>query len=219
MATPKYVIKKTKEGTETTVELALPIETINHDKYKKAIETILTIDDGEGKDDEEIIQKVRLEIINLDKHYLVFKKNHNLRRSIIAVSTLVCIIGIVMGQLLGMAKETGSADRLGGLFSGFASASGLIGSIVGFATFNVAQKKKLDSSPDMTKESFKPMYLYISDNILKKIGDFIEPYRYGVKHEPKGNDEYFITYYIKRLKRKNDILRLENYIAIIVMIL
>ncbi|GBB96977.1 hypothetical protein RclHR1_02890004 [Rhizophagus clarus] len=208
----KKVIKITKDGNKEAIETILTIdETIDDvekiikeakEGTKKTIETTLN--------DDKKIQEARFGIISLNEQYLLFEKNHKLRRNVIAASILVFIISIVMGKLLKMVEETDSANNVGSLFSGLVSAGGLIGTIMGAATYNYAQKRKVDSMPNVTDKAFKPMFLYISDNILKEMAKFIKPYDKGDK---KNNDEkYFITCHIKKLKRKNDVLSLENYI-------
>ncbi|GES98048.1 hypothetical protein RCL_jg16311.t1 [Rhizophagus clarus] len=215
----KKVIKITKDGNKEAIETILTIdETIDDvekiikeakEGTKKTIETTLN--------DDKKIQEARFGIISLNEQYLLFEKNHKLRRNVIAASILVFIISIVMGKLLKMVEETDSANNVGSLFSGLVSAGGLIGTIMGAATYNYAQKRKVDSMPNVTDKAFKPMFLYISDNILKEMAKFIKPYDKGDK---KNNDEkYFITCHIKKLKRKNDVLSLENYIGIFSIII
>ena len=180
------------------------------------------------------IQRVRFEIMDLTEQYLLFKKNKKLVYSLIGASILVFIFGIVSGMLLKTVKETNSAVRIGAIFSGLISASTAIGAITTIVARNYSKKVELNSLPDVTKDGFKPMFTYISDDILEKMDDLVKKVdlekKIGLEkkvdletmdnsHKEKEQENRLIAYYIKYLKRKNNTLTFENRFGISCIVL
>ncbi|GBC09803.1 hypothetical protein RclHR1_09110010 [Rhizophagus clarus] len=167
------------------------------------------------------IQRARFEIMSLAEQYILYKKNKKFSIHLFAASILVLIFAEAMGQLLRTAEKTGTAGHIGGIFSGIVGTGSLIGAFLTFGTniYNKKKEEQLDCTPKVNDKDLKPMFIPISNDILKEMDDFkvtIYDMMYSICEEILINrkKERVIAYYAKYLKRKNDSLSLENYVGL-----
>ncbi|CAG8591349.1 20036_t:CDS:2 [Cetraspora pellucida] len=116
-------------------------------------------------------QIIKFFIVKLNEEYKSFQKNMRFRQNLYVAEIFISLISIFLGQLFALAEDSDIMAKIGTQLSSVFGAIGVLVTIVTAYLNNTAQKYlEAGSSTELDENTFKPMYLHIDDNVIKKFG-------------------------------------------------